>query len=422
MIKRLNNNKSKDSFLDKKILMQKMNEEYGEKEFYSYFLKRKRKEKGLKLEDVASGICSISYLSRIENNQVVPDDTSLSLLFERLDLNYNEVKIKREKNIFEEILKKDLLTIYEDKIEYINKIIASNAYTTIELDLIVLYGSLLQKNYEEAKTIMSKQSINMELFNNTELVFFLYLCARYLYETNQNKKAYSQIKVLTSVSIKNQFIKAVILDLAVDILFMMEDHTQLIVFYNLLLQNENSFLFSKKINCHKLKILYINSKYNYKETINEMEKLKTSISEKEDILIYNHYLMMIHYKNGMYNKAMEVAKENMSYIPSLVAYGHISKMIGTEEEKTRFLEYFKITYFSKYQNNYLDFCNYLNYAIKGESTYHLFNYLKQVILNDNTLFYDFFLKKISVKELLETGLISSKYKETLRYIIEKKLI
>ena len=240
MIKRLNTNKIKNPIYDKKMLMLKLNEEYGEKEFYSYFLKRIRKEKGLKLEDVASGICSISYLSRLENNQIVPDESSLSLLFERLDLNYNEVKSKREKNVFEELLKKDLLAVHEEKIDYINKIISSNAYTSIELDLIVLFGSIIQKNYEEAKLILSKQNMNAELFNNNELIFFMYLGARYLFETNQNKKAYSQIKVLTSVSIKNQFIKAIILDLSIDVLFMMEDHTQLIVFYNLLLQNENT--------------------------------------------------------------------------------------------------------------------------------------------------------------------------------------
>lgn len=420
MIKRLNNNKTKEPIFDKKMLMLKMNEEYGEKEFYSYFLKRKRKEKGLKLEDVASGICSISYLSRVENNQIVPDESSLSLLFERLDLNYNEVKTKREKNIFEEILKKDLLAVEEDKIEYINRVIGSNAYTTIELDLIVLFGSIIQKNYEEAKTILAKQNINIELFNNNEMIFFLYLGARYLYETNQNKKAYSQIKVLTSIPIKNEFLKAVIFDLAIDILFMMEDHTQLVTFYNLLLQNENSFLFSKKMNFHKMKIIYINSKYNYKEALEEIFKLKSSIDE--NLSLYNYYLMLTYYKNGLYNKSLEIAKENLNHIPSLIIYGHIVKMIGTEEEKKKFIDIFKKSYFSKYQNNYLDFCNYLNYAIKGESSYHLFSYLKQVVLNENTLFFDFMLKKIAVRELIEMGLMSSKYKETLRYILDKKII
>ena len=170
-----------------------------------------------------------------------------------------------------------------------------------------------------------------------------------------------------------------------------------------------------------MKILYINSNYSYSETLKEMEKLKTSIDEEKNYL-FNHFLIMIHFKNGMYNKALEIAKENISYIPSLAIYGYVVKLIGTEEEKKKFLESLKITYFNKYQGFYSDFCNYLNYSIKGESAFHLFNYLKQVVLNENNLFYDFFLRKMSVRELLETGILSSKYKESLRYVIEKKLI
>ena len=77
-----------NSVFDKNTLLKRLNDFSGNASFYSYFLKRKRIEKGMKLEDVSSGICSISYLSRIENNQSKPDEDSLKLLFERLDLNY----------------------------------------------------------------------------------------------------------------------------------------------------------------------------------------------------------------------------------------------------------------------------------------------------------------------------------------------
>lgn len=56
-------------------------------------LKNKRIEQGRKLEDIASGICSTSYLSRIENNQVKLQDPYLRMLFEKLDINYDEVGV-----------------------------------------------------------------------------------------------------------------------------------------------------------------------------------------------------------------------------------------------------------------------------------------------------------------------------------------
>ena len=81
------------------------------------FLKRKRIEKGLKLQEVASGICSISYLSRVENNQSIPSEDNLEMLFERLDLNYNEIKRKRNNDVFDDLLKNELSEKNEDMID-----------------------------------------------------------------------------------------------------------------------------------------------------------------------------------------------------------------------------------------------------------------------------------------------------------------
>ncbi|MEI3527268.1 MAG: helix-turn-helix transcriptional regulator [Bacilli bacterium] len=55
-------------------------------------------EQGRKLEDIASGICSTSYLSRIENNQVKLQDPYLRMLFEKLDINYDDLKQERQTN------------------------------------------------------------------------------------------------------------------------------------------------------------------------------------------------------------------------------------------------------------------------------------------------------------------------------------
>ena len=97
-ISKVKNNK----IFEKALLLRKMNERKSSNDFYSLLLKRKRLEKGLKLEDVASGICSISYLSRLENNQTEGKDENLKLLFEKLDLNYEVIKRERNNNIFED--------------------------------------------------------------------------------------------------------------------------------------------------------------------------------------------------------------------------------------------------------------------------------------------------------------------------------
>ena len=119
-------------------------------------LKNKRIEQGRKLEDIASGICSTSYLSRIENNQVKLQDPYLRMLFEKLDINYDDLKKERQTNIFIELVKYQLLEQYDKYASKIESIIKSKCYLGIERDLILLYDNVLKGYDEETKFIIVK--------------------------------------------------------------------------------------------------------------------------------------------------------------------------------------------------------------------------------------------------------------------------
>ena len=77
-----------------KQLKDKLNlirEKYGtntdsKTESYARLLKRRRMEQKKTLEEVASGVCSTSYLCRIENAQVEVDDQFFEHLFEKLEI------------------------------------------------------------------------------------------------------------------------------------------------------------------------------------------------------------------------------------------------------------------------------------------------------------------------------------------------
>lgn len=418
-ISKIKNNKIFDENLLNKKLNTRINSEY----FYSTFLKRKRIEKGMKLQEVASGICSVSYLSRIENNQSLPNEDNLELLFERLDLNYNEIKRKRNSDIFDDLLKNEIANKKEDMIALISDIISSNAYSNVELDLFVLYESILSKNYEEARFILMRQEVNVELFNNKEMLFYIYLFCRYLLETNQNKRAYSQIKVLNSIDINNSFMKAVIYDLSIDVSFMMGEYEQVIKFYYLLGQNENNYLFASKLNIQKLKYLVANSNFNFDETLKEFEKVKKviDISNPKVKNLYNYYLAVAYYKNNMYSESLEIVKQNEDDVQSLALFGYFVKKIGNNSEVATFLARVKNTNFTKFNYLYEEFCQYICLSLRNENLYQLYNYLKQKILTHNSLFYDDIIKELALKELISLGLSSSKYKETLRYIEENQV-
>lgn len=418
-ISKVKNNK----IFDQKILDKKFNNNNNKEFFYSSFLKRKRLEKGMRLQEVASGICSISYLSRVENNQSLPTDENLQLLFERLDLNYNEIKRKRNNDVFDDLLKNELANKKEDMIAIISEIISSNAYSNIELDLFVLYQSIFSKNYEEARFILMRQEVNIELFNNKEMLFYIYLFCRYLYETNQNKRAYAQIKVLNSIDVNNDFMKAVIYDLSIDVSFMMGEYEQVVNFYYLLNQNSNSYFFGTKMNFLKMKYLIANATFIFDETLKEFEKIRKVINYDDLGVqnVYNYYLALAYYKNNMLKESLDIVKQILNHAPSISLLGYLVKKIGTNSEKATFLARVKNVNFSKYDYLYEEFCQYISLSLRNENSYQLYNFIKQKVLTHNSMFYDHVVKELALNELINIGMTSSKYKETLRFIEENRI-
>lgn len=82
---------------------------------YGNLIKVERMRKNMKQSVLARGICSISYLSKIENNQTSPSETVLELIFERLGIAvplYYDFSEKVHKIKFEirEILKEAVLS------------------------------------------------------------------------------------------------------------------------------------------------------------------------------------------------------------------------------------------------------------------------------------------------------------------------
>ncbi len=113
MTKRLIYFKKNDYFSSKGLLLDM---EYN----FGNLIKVERMRKNMKQSVLARGICSISYLSKIENNQTTPSDEVLELIFERLELDvplyydFSE-KIDQTRKEIRDTLKEALLSRQEEK-------------------------------------------------------------------------------------------------------------------------------------------------------------------------------------------------------------------------------------------------------------------------------------------------------------------
>ncbi len=88
-------------------------------------IKMARIQQNMKQVSLAKGICSTSYLSKIENNQTIPSEDVLQLLLERLDLDYEDLSTEQELKFLSE-----LYSLYKEAIIERNKSEITERLTT----------------------------------------------------------------------------------------------------------------------------------------------------------------------------------------------------------------------------------------------------------------------------------------------------
>lgn len=134
-------------------------------------LKHYRLNKNLTLEDVSKDICSISYLCKVENNQIVPSEKNKPKLFERLEINEEDFTYQKSNQWIKNILHKQyvcekLFLKVKDKRDYQSKLITYAYYTFNELNT--------NEGYNYSIELLSYA----EFLSIDELGFYLYLNLR----------------------------------------------------------------------------------------------------------------------------------------------------------------------------------------------------------------------------------------------------
>lgn len=113
-------------------------------------IKSNREKLGFKQEYLCKGICSISYLSKIEKGTVIPSEDITNMLVNKLGINFNnDIEfVRKGKKIFEEISRANYLgiPIDKDRLEEIrkNKYLYLNSPLNIDYQLFELFDTLFE--------------------------------------------------------------------------------------------------------------------------------------------------------------------------------------------------------------------------------------------------------------------------------------
>lgn len=160
-------------------------------------IKSERASHGIKQKNLAKGICSTSYLSKIENNQVEPSPEILRLLYNRLNLNLeliytDEMKLHFYRDelfsIYEEVIQKRTASFTEEKLTYLRD--HQSNYLSKELffnfKLLQLYLLLiLNKEPKEIELQIATLSNDKQRFDRTQSYLYEKCIGIYYYNKNQ---------------------------------------------------------------------------------------------------------------------------------------------------------------------------------------------------------------------------------------------
>ncbi|PAC36550.1 hypothetical protein CEJ87_05785 [Caldifermentibacillus hisashii] len=143
----------------------------------------------MRQDDLCRGICTPSYLSRIENNHVVADEEIYILLFERLGIAYDQL-LESIEHIDEKIEKwyDSLLNKeeYEVNIEELKGLsIIGGGSTSIKFEIVYCRYLLEHDNLTEVSKVLKNLKQIIKVANNR--TFFLYTNVLLLYYIKTNK-------------------------------------------------------------------------------------------------------------------------------------------------------------------------------------------------------------------------------------------
>lgn len=284
---------------------------------YGILLKRKRLEMKKTLEEVAQGVCTVSYLSRIENNMVEVDESYFSSLFKKLNMDFSLIKEEKENEIFTELFKCYLQENDDLASSLISNAIKTSFYSELEYELMMLYDNIIRQLYKEALKQIVDLNNRVDLFLEQELTFYLFLTALYTLRTSQALIAYRQIIVLCETTQTNPVYRYAIYDLALDIFEYIGANELFSKYYYLLNNDKYSTIYPKSFLKHQAQNLYLEQYLKKDEVLMLLDEIYDSSTGrcKEEV---EWQILKTYYRNKEFNRCLKLIEQSKS-TPKLLA-------------------------------------------------------------------------------------------------------
>ena len=258
-----------------------------------------RKQKNMTLNEGAEGICSISYLSKVENNLIEPSELILNDLKKRFEIedliNYDLERFEKHYELiiscffnYKEIPLM-LFKLYEGNTDYKSKLVLFSFY-------------LFKNNLTKAKVIYKDLEFEINKFTHDEINLFYYLTAKML---EKEGRFYLSLKVLNLTNIIDKDSKlSMLVDFKKILLKLtLGRHLQSLIISDdlekrLLIKNH----LTRYHNLLKLKLLWSLNEYDYEYQLREIDR-RLYLTRKDKQMIKT-FLNLLHH-NKINNSTLD---------------------------------------------------------------------------------------------------------------------
>ncbi|MFP4078135.1 MAG: helix-turn-helix domain-containing protein [Candidatus Izemoplasmataceae bacterium] len=168
-------------------------------------VKKKRLEMNLTQESFSNGICSVSYLSKVENNHLPPNDYFIKEMSKKCGLNLELCSKEFDDSI---ILKRAFKAFYQKDYHILKSLVKESAEMELSQtsELIRLAYSVGMKRFKESRRILNELSVMNSHFNRYMRLVHEMLSMIHAFDTQQYTTALKHLETLQDSSHKDHYI------------------------------------------------------------------------------------------------------------------------------------------------------------------------------------------------------------------------
>ncbi len=285
---------------------------------YAQIAKGERLKRHQTLEEVADGICSVSYLCKMENDTLLPPVTFIKTLFEKMDLDYETIS----NDDFEDSLEKALEYFFIDSeklMKFSDVVLKYEASPTIKLVKCLI--NLKQKNYTELLEDLEELNTIKDTLGGLEAITLIYVALKYYINISYYERAYSYLKTLDYFIFETKYLKFLLVEANLEVSLNMNLHNRFLNFYYLLNTFEYaSYSFEKRITADIMYNHIISNEY-YEEALKKINIYDLKCLNKDSLYYCLAFLSKNYNRDEVYRY---VIKNNLivndDRLNGLIAY------------------------------------------------------------------------------------------------------